>query len=103
MADEGANRRSLYRIIYPHNYRPRFVIDDSFSEVLDIAEESIRYQKLRSTIIEVGKDIEGSLILKSGKRLRILGKVARVTPTGQIVVKLKKPIDRKSTRLNSSH
>jgi hypothetical protein len=74
----AANRRDFYRIPYPPDDRPRFVLGDSISEVLDCSERGLRFRSSSPDIPALGSYVIGRLRFQRGEELHLSGEVVRV-------------------------
>jgi hypothetical protein len=74
----AANRRDFYRIPYPPDDRPRFVLGDNISEVLDCSERGLRFKSSSPDIPALGGCVMGRLRFQRGEELHLRGEVVRV-------------------------
>jgi hypothetical protein len=74
----SGNRRDFYRIPYPPEDRPRFVLADSICEVLDCSERGLRYRSSASYLPPVGEEISGRLRFQRGEEVWVRGGIVRV-------------------------
>lgn len=71
--------REHYRIMYPAAARPRFLGDGLEREVIDLCEQGLHYRAADGETRAVGDEVEGTVRLRRGEEVRVLGVVVRVT------------------------
>lgn len=71
------NRRQHYRIPFPEDERPRFVVGLAISEVIECSERGLSYHPSAAPG-EVGDEIDGRLRFPRGVELPVRGEVMRV-------------------------
>jgi hypothetical protein len=81
------NRRDFYRIPYPQEDRPRFVLGDSICEVLDCSERGLRFRSSSPQLPYLGDRLVGRLRFQRGEELHLRGAVVRIE-ADQIAVHL---------------
>jgi hypothetical protein len=72
------NRRDFYRIPYPPEDRPRFVLGDSIGEVLDCSERGLRFRSCSPEPPSVGQRVAGRLRFQRGEELFLTGCIVRI-------------------------
>jgi len=85
------NSRRHFRIVYPWEERPRFVIGNSICEVLDCSERGLRFRLPETPYPSPGDEIHGKLRLPRGNDVLISGVVVRVEAEGEIALELSDP------------
>jgi hypothetical protein len=83
----AANRRDFYRIPYPAEDRPRFVVGDSICEVLDCSERGLRYRPSIPETPALRDVVTGRLRFLRGEEIHLRGEVVRVKG-GEVAVHL---------------
>jgi hypothetical protein len=74
------HERAFYRLIYPIAHRPTFRVGGDRFQVIDLSEQGIRYLQPGPTVPTPGSAVAGLLLLETGERLEVAGKVVRVEP-----------------------
>ncbi len=80
--------REHYRIEYPTAARPRFLVDGSQGEVIDLCEQGLRYRAADHERREPGDEVEGIVRLRRGEEVRVVGAVVRVVE-GDVALRLR--------------
>lgn len=70
--------REHYRIEYPPAARPRFLVDGSHREVIDVCEQGLRYRAADDERRAIGDEVEGIVRFLRGEEVRVLGTVVRL-------------------------
>jgi len=84
------NFREFFRIVYPWDERPRFVLRSQICEVLDCSERGLRFRVESPGALAVGSEISGRLRLNRGPEVVVAGVVVRVGD-GEIALSLQEP------------
>lgn len=84
-----SSRRSLYRIVYPMDERPRFEVGRFVYEVIDCSERGLRYHVKDRRVPSLGTPLGGTLFRRGGE-VEISGEVIR-TRAGTVALALDAP------------
>ncbi|HET9038687.1 MAG TPA: PilZ domain-containing protein [Gemmatimonadales bacterium] len=70
--------REHYRIEYPTAARPRFLVDGSQREVMNVSEQGLRYRAADDERRVLGDEVEGIVRFRRGEEVRVVGTVVRL-------------------------
>jgi hypothetical protein len=70
--------REHYRVVYPAGAGPTFVGNGMERDVIDLCESGLRYWAAAGETRSVGDEVDGTVRLRRGGELRVLGTVVRV-------------------------
>lgn len=87
---EYPNHREFFRIHYPWEERPRFVLHSSICEVIDCSERGLRFRLPPPSAPPVGAELSGRLRLRRGQEVAVQGVVVRVEE-GEVALRLLEP------------
>lgn len=91
MADEK-QKREHFRLEYPIALRPKFVMQTTTYDVLDLSERGMRFfTKSTSYWAKSPGAVRGDLVFSDGKKIQVEGRVLRVT-SDQVILHLNKGV-----------
>ena len=89
-APSGAQRRALYRVVYPFADRPIIEIGRHVHDVVDISERGVQYEARDRAIPAMGSLVYGLVRFKGSDAVAVTGTVIRLSET-LVVLALEPP------------
>ncbi len=85
------NRRTYYRLYYSESHCPLFRMNGVNYKVLDLSEEGLRFENIKSSKISFNDALAGTLNFPDGETYLVRGGITRLSDA-DVSVKLKTPL-----------
>ena len=72
------HEREHYRVAYPTQLRPRFLVQGFTFDVIDISERGLRFRLGEAEAPEAGNEVQGVVRFRRGETITVRGSVLRV-------------------------
>ncbi len=73
-----AHEREHYRVAYPTQLRPRFLVQGFTFDVVDISERGLRFRLGEADAPEPGNEVQGVVRFRRGETITVRGSVLRL-------------------------
>lgn len=81
------HEREHYRVAYPPQLRPKFMVQGFTFDVVDVCERGLRFQLATADPPDAGFEVAGTLRFRRGETAQVRGTVLRVVD-GEVAVRL---------------
>ncbi len=81
------HEREHYRVAYPQQLRPKFMVQGFTFDVVDVCERGLRFQLATAEPPDPGFEVAGTLRFRRGETVPVRGTVLRVVE-GEVAVRL---------------
>lgn len=72
------HEREHYRVAYPTQLRPKFLVQGFTFDVVDISERGLRFRLGDAATPDAGNEVQGTVRFRSGETITVRGTVLRV-------------------------
>lgn len=72
------HEREHYRVAYPTQLRPKFLVQGFTFDVVDISERGLRFRLGDAATPDAGNEVQGTVRFRSGETITVRGAVLRV-------------------------
>ncbi len=72
------HEREHYRVAYPTQLRPKFLVQGFTFDVVDISERGLRFRLGDAAMPDAGNEVQGTVRFRSGETITVRGTVLRV-------------------------
>ena len=72
------HEREHYRVAYPTQLRPKFLVQGFAFDVIDISERGRRFRLADAATPEAGNEVQGTVRFRRGETITVRGAVLRV-------------------------